>query len=109
MSEFDSIIDYVFKIIPDFLCQSAEVMKGQQTALVLSDADNAVQLKHKANRSHNILGLGTVFALVCSQPDTQFHSNKHEIDSKDQMQTACNWKCTEVGTERVNEIIGVCL
>lgn len=52
----------------------------------------------QAKRMHNVLGLGAVFVLFCSQPDTQFHSNKHEIVSKDQLQTACNWNCTSVGT-----------
>ncbi len=85
-----------FKVIHGFLRQSADVIKGRQTALVLSGRDNAVQLQLRQRR-HDILGLGTVSALVCSQPDTQFHSNKHEIDSKDQIQTACNWKCTTVG------------
>lgn len=36
------------------------------------------------------------FALVCSRPDTRFHSNKHEIDSKDQIKSACNWMCATV-------------
>lgn len=49
----------------------------------------------KAERRHDTLGL--ILSLLSSQPDTQFHSNKHEIDSKDQIQTVCNWKFIAVG------------
>lgn len=97
---FQHLVPIIGDILKSFLHQSAEVIKGQQMALVLSGRDNAVQLQL---RRHNIFGLGALTAHVCSQPDTQFHSVKHEIDSQDQMQSVCNWKCMGQG---VNELTG---
>lgn len=66
----------------------------QWQALVLSGRNNPSQLQ-LGQREGTLCTdrLGTLLSLLCSQADTQFYTNKHEIDSKDQIQRACSWKC----------------
>lgn len=59
-------------------------------------------------RRHDILGLGTCSALVCSYPDAQFHSDTHETDSEDQIGSMCKWKCATLG-QGVSMRSSVCL
>lgn len=55
--------------------------------------EQSIPITAWAKRRHAMHRLGTLLSLLCSQADTQFYSNKHEIDSKDQIQRACSWKC----------------
>lgn len=73
------------------------ILKARRTALLVvffPGGDNAVQLRFMQRGA--AVSLDSLSLRSCLQPDTQFHSNKHEI-GKDQIQTARNWKCGTVG------------